>query len=235
MPPSGTDDGLRLAIAIRREHPATAVAVLTQFVGERYPLELIGDNAEGVGYLLKQRVADAASFVASVRRVAAGGSALDPEVVALMVARRRRDNAVDTLSGREREVLTLMAQGLSSHGIAQELDVTSAAIGSTSRTCSTPRSRAATASPRDRRADPSCGPPDPTDRIDSSTRSRMPLPTGLVTVSAPSSGHAIPNPHRPLRRLRCEVCLDGRNLLRQQLHESVDEPWVGAFHDAKLA
>ncbi len=128
MPPEGTDDGLRLAIAIRREHPETSVVVLTQFVEERYPLELIGDDAEGVGYLLKQRVADAQSFVDAVRRVAAGGSALDPEVVALMVGRRRRDNAVDGLTGREREVLTLMAQGMSNQGIAQELDVTPAAI-----------------------------------------------------------------------------------------------------------
>jgi DNA-binding NarL/FixJ family response regulator len=128
MPPDGTDDGLRLAIAIRRDHPRTAVVVLTQFVEERYPLELIGDDAEGVGYLLKQRVADAQSFVDAVRRVAAGGSALDPEVVALMVGRRRRDNAVDGLTGRERAVLTLMAQGLSNQGIALELDVTPAAI-----------------------------------------------------------------------------------------------------------
>jgi DNA-binding NarL/FixJ family response regulator len=128
MPPEGTDDGLRLAIAIRREHPQTAVVVLTQFVEERYPLELIGDDAEGVGYLLKQRVADAQSFVDAVRRVAAGGSALDPEVVSLMVGRRRRDNAVDALTGREREVLTLMAQGMSNQGIALELDVTPAAI-----------------------------------------------------------------------------------------------------------
>jgi len=128
MPPDGTDDGLRLAIAIRRDHPRTAVVVLTQFVEERYPLELIGDDAEGVGYLLKQRVADAQSFVDAVRRVAAGGSALDPEVVALMVGRRRRDNAVDGLTGREREVLTLMAQGMSNQGIAIELDVTPAAI-----------------------------------------------------------------------------------------------------------
>ena len=128
MPPDGTDDGLRLAIAIRRDHPQTAVVVLTQFVEERYPLELIGDDAEGVGYLLKQRVADAQSFVDAVRRVAAGGSALDPEVVALMVGRRRRDNAVDGLTGRERAVLTLMAQGMSNQGIALELDVTPAAI-----------------------------------------------------------------------------------------------------------
>ena len=128
MPPEGTDDGLRLAITIRREHPKTSVVVLTQFVEERYPLELIGDDAEGVGYLLKQRVADAQSFVDAVRRVAAGGSALDPEVVALMVGRRRRDNAVEGLTGRERDVLKLMAQGMSNQGIAQELDVTPAAI-----------------------------------------------------------------------------------------------------------
>lgn len=128
MPPHGTDDGLRLAIAIRREHPQTAVVVLTQFVEERYPLDLIGSNAEGVGYLLKQRVADAESFVDAIRRVAAGGSALDPEVVALMVGRRRRDNLVEGLSGREREVLALMAQGLSNHGIAQELQVSAAAV-----------------------------------------------------------------------------------------------------------
>jgi DNA-binding NarL/FixJ family response regulator len=128
MPPQGTDDGLRLAIAIRRDHPQTAVVVLTQFVEERYPLELIGDDAEGVGYLLKQRVADAQSFVDAVRRVAAGGSALDPEVVALMVGRRRRDNAVEGLTGRERDVLKLMAQGMSNQGIARELDVTPAAI-----------------------------------------------------------------------------------------------------------
>ena len=128
MPPEGTDDGLRLAIKIRRDHPQTSVVVLTQFVEERYPLELIGDDAEGVGYLLKQRVADAQSFVDAVTRVAAGGSALDPEVVALMVGRRRRDNAVDGLTGREREVLTLMAQGMSNQGIAKEMDVTPAAI-----------------------------------------------------------------------------------------------------------
>lgn len=128
MPPDGTDDGLRLAITIRREHPRTAVVVLTQFVEERYPLELIGEDAARVGYLLKQRVADAASFVDAIRRVAAGGSALDPEVVALMVGRRRRDNAVEALTARERDVLALMAQGMSNHGIAQSLDVSSAAI-----------------------------------------------------------------------------------------------------------
>jgi DNA-binding NarL/FixJ family response regulator len=128
MPPTSTDDGLRAAITIRAEHPETAVVVLSQFVEERYPLDLIGDDAERVGYLLKPRVADADSFVHAVVRVAEGGSALDPEVVALMVGRRRRDDRVGTLSAREREVLALMAEGLSNHGIAQALDIGAAAV-----------------------------------------------------------------------------------------------------------
>jgi DNA-binding NarL/FixJ family response regulator len=128
MPPDLTDDGLRAAIAIRREQPGIAVLVLSQFLEERYPLELIGDDAEGVGYLLKTRVADVPSFVESVRRVASGGSALDPEVVALMVGRRRRDDPLGNLTGRERDVLSLMAEGKSNHGIAQRLEVTPAAV-----------------------------------------------------------------------------------------------------------
>lgn len=128
MPPTLTDDGLRAAIRIRREHQDTTVLVLSQFLEEQYPLDLIGDDAEGVGYLLKTRVADVSSFVDSVRRVAAGGSALDPDVVALMVGRRRRDNPLDLLTPRERAVLSLMAEGKSNHGIAQALEVTPAAI-----------------------------------------------------------------------------------------------------------
>lgn len=128
MPPDGADDGLRAGIAIRRQQEGIAVLVLSQFLEERYPLDLIGDDAEGVGYLLKTRVADVGSFVESVRRVAAGGSALDPEVVALMVGRRRRDNPIDALTTRERDVLSLMAEGKSNHGIAQRLDVTPAAV-----------------------------------------------------------------------------------------------------------
>ncbi len=128
MPPTGTDDGLRAGIAIRAAHPGVAVLVLSQFLEERYPLDLIGDDAEGVGYLLKTRVADVGSFVESVRRVAAGGSALDPDVVALMVGRRRRDNPIDALTGRERDVLSLMAEGKSNHGIAQRLGVSPAAV-----------------------------------------------------------------------------------------------------------
>jgi DNA-binding NarL/FixJ family response regulator len=128
MPPTHSDDGLRAAIEIRTAHPATRVLVLSQFLEERYPLELIGENAEGVGYLLKARVADVPSFVDAVRRVGAGGSALDPDVVALMVGRRRREDPLEALTPREREVLALMAEGKSNHGIAEALSVTPAAV-----------------------------------------------------------------------------------------------------------
>ncbi len=128
MPPDGTDDGLRAAIAIREQHPDTAVLVLSNFLEERYPLDLIGDDAEGVGYLLKSRVGDVGSFVESVRRVAEGGSALDPEVVQRMVGRRRRNSPIEGLTPRERDVLALMAEGKSNHGIAEGLKVTPAAV-----------------------------------------------------------------------------------------------------------
>ncbi len=123
MPPDGTDDGLRAAIAIRAEHPATGVLVLSQFSDERYALDLIGDDATGVGYLLKDRVGDVESFVDAVRRVAGGGSALDPAIVALMVGRRRKDDPLDALTAREREVLELMAQGKSNQGVATALTI----------------------------------------------------------------------------------------------------------------
>jgi DNA-binding NarL/FixJ family response regulator len=128
MPPDRTDDGLRAAIAIRREHPGVGVLVLSQFSDERYALDLIGDDATGVGYLLKDRVADLDAFADAVRRVAAGGSALDPEIVALMVGRRRKDDPLDALTPRERDVLALMAQGKSNAGIAAALTVTPAAV-----------------------------------------------------------------------------------------------------------
>jgi DNA-binding NarL/FixJ family response regulator len=128
MPPDGTDDGLRAAIALRAQFPATAVLVLSNFLEERYPLDLIGEDAKGVGYLLKSRIGDVDSFLDSVRRVAEGGSALDPEVVQRMVSRRRRDSPIDDLTGRERAVLALMAEGRSNHGIAAELEVTPAAV-----------------------------------------------------------------------------------------------------------
>src|SRR4051812_12431606 len=128
MPPDRTDDGLRAAIAIRREHPDVGVLVFSQFSDERYAMDLIGDDARGVGYLLKDRVADIDSFADAVRRVAAGGSALDPEIVALMVGRRRKDDPLAALSPRERDVLALMAQGKSNPGIAEALGVSLAAV-----------------------------------------------------------------------------------------------------------
>jgi DNA-binding NarL/FixJ family response regulator len=128
MPPDRTDDGLRAAIAIRRDHPDVGVLVLSQFSDERYALDLIGDDATGVGYLLKDRVADLDAFADAVRRVAGGGSALDPEIVALMVGRRRKDDPLEDLTPREREVLALMAEGKSNQGIAEALSVTPAAV-----------------------------------------------------------------------------------------------------------
>jgi DNA-binding NarL/FixJ family response regulator len=128
MPPERTDDGLRAARQIRRDRPETGVVVLSQFLEDRYAIELVGDSAAGVGYLLKERVGDLALFVDSVRRVANGGSALDPEVVQRMVGRRRTTSAVDELTPREREVMALMAEGRSNGGIAAELVVTVAAV-----------------------------------------------------------------------------------------------------------
>ena len=128
MPPGRADSGLRAAITIRERWPQTRVLVLSQFLEERYPLDLIGDDASGVGYLLKMRVADVASFADAVRRVALGGSALDPAVVALMVGRRRRDDPLEQLTARERAVLSLMAEGKSNHGVARELEVSPAAV-----------------------------------------------------------------------------------------------------------
>jgi DNA-binding NarL/FixJ family response regulator len=128
MPPDHTDDGLRAAITIRSTHPRTGVLVLSQFLDERYALDLIGEDEHGVGYLLKDRVGDVASFVGAVRRVAAGGSALDPEVVARMLGRRRIDDPLAALTNREREVLALMAEGKSNAGIAESLQVTVAAV-----------------------------------------------------------------------------------------------------------
>jgi DNA-binding NarL/FixJ family response regulator len=128
MPPTQTDEGLRAAATIRAEQPQTGVLVLSQYVEEAYALELLAENAEGVGYLLKDRVADVDRFVDSVRRVGEGGSALDPEVVARLVGRRRREDPLSSLSPREREVLGHMAEGRSNHGIAEALVVTERAV-----------------------------------------------------------------------------------------------------------
>jgi DNA-binding NarL/FixJ family response regulator len=128
MPPTHTDDGLRAAERIRAEQPEIGVLVLSQYVEEHYAMELIGEDPRGVGYLLKDRVADVASIGDAVHRVAAGGSALDPEVVLRMLGRRRSGDVLDDLTPREREVLTLMAEGRSNIGIADALGVTGAAV-----------------------------------------------------------------------------------------------------------
>jgi len=128
MPPTNTDDGLRAALEIRAELPDTGVLVLSQYVEEGYALDLVGDSAGGVGYLLKDRVADVDRFVDSVRRVADGGSALDPEVVSQFVGRARRDDPLEELTPREREVLELMAEGRSNNAIAEHMVVTERAV-----------------------------------------------------------------------------------------------------------
>jgi DNA-binding NarL/FixJ family response regulator len=128
MPPRREDDGLIAAMELRRRLPHTGVLVLSQFYEESYALDLIGDRAEGVGYLLKERVGDVAAFVDAVERVAAGGSALDPQVVGRMLGRRRGGGPLDDLTPRERDVLAAMAEGKSNLGIAEALVVSEAAV-----------------------------------------------------------------------------------------------------------
>jgi DNA-binding NarL/FixJ family response regulator len=128
MPPDLTDDGLRAAQEIRSRQPEVGVVVLSQFLEDRYALDLVGNRAEGVGYLLKDRVGDLTLFIDAVRRVARGGSALDPAVVQRMVGRQRGESPLDDLTPREREVLALMAEGRSNQGIADAHFVTVAAV-----------------------------------------------------------------------------------------------------------
>jgi DNA-binding NarL/FixJ family response regulator len=127
MPPGDADDGLQAARAIRGELSGTGVLVLSQYVDEHYAVQLLSDGADGVGYLLKDRVSDIDGFVDAVRRVAAGGSALDPEVVSRMVG-RKRDDPLTELTPREREVLELMAQGLSNKAICDHLVLSERAV-----------------------------------------------------------------------------------------------------------
>ena len=128
MPPTQTDEGLRAAQEIRGRWPETGVLVLSQYVEPGYAMELLGENAEGVGYLLKDRVSDVEEFAAAVRRVGEGGSALDPAVVSQLVGRRRRDDPLEDLTPREREVLELMAEGRSNQAIAEQMVITLRAV-----------------------------------------------------------------------------------------------------------
>jgi DNA-binding NarL/FixJ family response regulator len=131
MPPGYTDEGLRAAIAIRREHPKTGVLVFSQYIETRYAADLLdtaSGGAAGVGYLLKDRVADVGEFVEALSRVAAGGTALDPEVVTQLLGASRRTDGLGALTGREREVLALMAEGRSNAAIAGILVVSERAV-----------------------------------------------------------------------------------------------------------
>jgi len=127
MPPTHTDEGIRAALVIRRQHPKIAVCVLSQYVEERYATDLLSVDTSGVGYLLKDRVAHVSDFLDALRRVAAGGTALDPEVVAQLLV-RRRDDPMQRLTPREQDVLQLMAEGRSNNGITEALKVSHSAV-----------------------------------------------------------------------------------------------------------
>jgi DNA-binding NarL/FixJ family response regulator len=128
LPPTHSDEGIRAALQIRADHPEVGVLVLSQYVELGLAMKLIADSAEGVGYLLKDRIADVTEFVAAARRVATGGSALDPTIVSAMLSRRRSDDPLGVLTPREREVLELMAAGSSNQGIADAMVITLRAV-----------------------------------------------------------------------------------------------------------
>ena len=128
MPPTHTDEGLRAAIEIRRQHPRTGVLVLSQYIETKYTTRLLEGNAAGAGYLLKERVADVAEFADALERVAAGGTALDPEVVGQLLRASRRADGLAALTARERHVLAVMAEGRSNAGIADALVVTGGTV-----------------------------------------------------------------------------------------------------------
>ena len=128
LPPTHSDEGLQAALQIRAEHPSVAVLVLSQYVEVGLALKLLSDSAEGAGYLLKDRIGDVDDFLESLRRVADGGSAVDPKIVSALIARQRDDDPLATLTPREREVLELMASGSSNQGIADKLVITLRAV-----------------------------------------------------------------------------------------------------------
>jgi DNA-binding NarL/FixJ family response regulator len=128
LPPTHTDEGMRAALEIRARHPSVAVLVLSQHVQVGLAMRLLADSAEGVGYLLKDRIGNVKDFIGAVRRVAAGGSAIDPIIVSTLLGRRRSDDPLATLTPRERDVLVLMAEGRSNQGIADKLVITLRAV-----------------------------------------------------------------------------------------------------------
>ena len=128
MPPTNTDDGIRAALQIRERWPSVAILVLSQYVEERYATDLLANDTSSVGYLLKDRIADVSEFLGAVRRVGDGGTALDPEVVAQLLARSRRRDPLERLSPRETEVLALMAEGRTNPAIARQLVVSDKAV-----------------------------------------------------------------------------------------------------------
>ncbi len=128
MPPTQTDEGVRAAVEVRRTHPETAVLILSQYVEERYAAELLEGGARGVGYLLKDRIADVETFLGAIDRVACGGTVIDPEVIAQLLVRRERDNPLDRLTPRETEVLALMAEGHTNASIVERLDISHSAV-----------------------------------------------------------------------------------------------------------
>ena len=128
LPPTHSDEGLRAAIEIRERHPSIGVLVLSQYIELGLAMKLLADSAEGVGYLLKDRISDVDDFISAVRRVADGGSAIDPIIVSTLLARQRSDDPLELLTPREREVLVLMAEGSSNQGIADKLVITTRAV-----------------------------------------------------------------------------------------------------------
>ena len=128
MPPTHTDEGLHAAREIREKHPDVGVLVLSQYIEPAYAMDLLAESAEGIGYLLKDRISDVDEFASAVRRVGEGGSALDPAIVSQLVGRRRGTDPIDSLTPREREVLELIAEGRSNAGIASRLVVTERAV-----------------------------------------------------------------------------------------------------------
>jgi DNA-binding NarL/FixJ family response regulator len=128
MPPTQTDEGVKAAVEVRRTHPETSVLILSQYVEERYAAELLEGGARGVGYLLKDRIADVDTFLGAIERVACGGTVIDPEVIAQLLVRRERDNPLDRLTPRETEVLALMAEGHTNASIVERLDISHSAV-----------------------------------------------------------------------------------------------------------